>query len=86
MIRLDAIICGPHNALKETVHSQTDATAGVGKFFEEAVEWASQDDEIVEDVYRIRWGWRESGDIGPVLQKLSDGNWSRGHSQLERVL
>ena len=29
-------------------------------------------------MYRIRWVWRESGDIGPVLQKLSDGNWSRG--------
>ena len=68
-------------ALKETLkfHSQTDATAGGWEsFFEEAVEWASQDDEIVEDVYRIRWVWRESGDIGPVLQKLSDGNWSRG--------
>ena len=58
----------------------------MGKFFEEAVEWASQDDEIVEDVYRIRWVWRESGDIGPVLQKLSDGNWSRDVFSAGRVL
>ena len=68
-------------ALKEALKlksSESVDSSDWESFFEKAVEWADEEREEVSDQYRMRWVFRETGDLAAVLQKFSGDSWSRG--------
>ena len=62
-------------ALKEALKlksSESVDSSDWESFFEKAVEWADEEREEVSDQYRMRWVFRETGDLAAVLQKFSE--------------
>ncbi len=68
-------------ALKEALKFSSAESVDLSdwkNFFEKAAQWADEEKEESSEQYRIRWVFRETGDLGAVLQKFTNDSWSRG--------